>query len=99
MLGTDLGSLILSLLVLFLSLLVALLSLLRKHLVTLSSLEHHSLCLTDPLDVFDEGLLDLIVTHLAIKVFLTVILLLFEFANFLEDTINFDFYIGQIILF
>lgn len=38
--------------------------------VTLSFLEHNLLDRLNPLDVFDEGLLDLVVAHAAVELFL-----------------------------
>ena len=58
---------------------LALLSLFLQLLVTSRSLYHHFLSLSDPVNIFNQRLLDLIVAHLPVKGFFSLQSLLFEF--------------------
>ena len=59
--------------------LLALLPLLLQLLVSGRSLYHHFLRLGNPVNIFDQRLLDFIVAHLPVKVFFCLHSLLFEF--------------------
>lgn len=63
------------------------------------ALSSHLLGLGHPLDVLDEHLLDLVVTHQPIESFLELIFTLLYSALLLKILLNFGAHIGQIILF
>lgn len=77
---------------------IALLALLVVFLLTLRFLLDHLLGLTDPFDVLDESLLDLVVTHSSIEVFLDLPLFISQIAGLLHSFVDLHFDVGQVVL-
>jgi len=57
--------------------------------VSLFSLKHNLFCLSNPLNILDECLLDFIVAHAPVKVLLEFDFFSAKFPNFLVDAIHF----------
>ena len=77
---------------------IALLALLVVFLLTLRFLLDHLLGLTDPFDVLDESLLDLVVTHSSIEVFLDLPLFISQIAGLLHNFVDLHTDVGQVVL-
>lgn len=78
--------------------LVALFTLLIVLGLAVSLLSDHLLGLSDPLDIFDESLLDLIITHASVEGLLAFSLLVLQFSLLLHNLVNLYANIGQVIL-
>lgn len=78
--------------------LVALFTLLVVLGLAVSLLRDHLLSLGNPLDVFDEGLLDLIITHASVEGFLAFSLLVLQFSLLLHNLVDLYANVGQVIL-
>ena len=61
-------------------------------------LDDHQLGLCDPLDVLDVSLLDLVVAHLAVEIFLDLPLFIDHSSLFLHNFVDLDFEVGQVVL-
>lgn len=64
----------------------------------LSFLEHDLLDRLNPLDVFDESLLDLVVAHASVELFLKLVLLVFLKACLLQVFLNLHADVSQVVL-